>query len=146
MSPTPDEEYYWRWPEYKFDIPLEELGPTEAIRRRGIELIKYLNVGRTFTTARELYIPPGKIRTTVHYFAASQSKKIKKESWNDYCCKPINSYEITGDHYSILKKPSVIDFSRLFGIIIAATMKKSVIIGNRKTGTRRSKSKNSKNK
>ena len=42
MSPTPDEEYYWRWPEYKFDIPLEELGPTEAIRRRGIELIKYL--------------------------------------------------------------------------------------------------------
>lgn len=42
MTPTPDEEYYWRWPEYKFDIPIGEQGPTEAIRRRGIELIKYL--------------------------------------------------------------------------------------------------------
>jgi amino acid adenylation domain-containing protein len=78
------------------------------------ELIQYLNIGRTFHNARASYIPPGKIHTPVHYYAASQSKEILKESWNAYCDMPIKFYEIPGDHYSIFKMPQVLEFAKIF--------------------------------
>jgi thioesterase domain-containing protein/acyl carrier protein len=82
------------------------------------QLIEYLNAGRTFHNARTYYTPAGKIHTIVHYFSARQSRGIIKESWNDYCNKPIRFYEISGDHYSIFKRPKVIEFSDFFGKII----------------------------
>jgi fengycin family lipopeptide synthetase D/gramicidin S synthase 2/tyrocidine synthetase-3 len=78
------------------------------------QLIRYLNIGRTFAHARELYIPPEKIHTTVHYFAASQSRGIKKKYWNNYCHKPITTYKVPGDHYSMFKKTRVQKFAKIF--------------------------------
>jgi thioesterase domain-containing protein/acyl carrier protein len=78
------------------------------------ELTEYLNLGRTLYNARASYIPSGKIHTPVHYFAASQSRDIIKESWNEYCRKPIMHHEIIGDHFSIFKKPEVIGFTKIF--------------------------------
>ncbi|MCP5104690.1 MAG: hypothetical protein GY950_15000, partial [bacterium] len=76
--------------------------------RSGIrELISYLNIGRTLTNARALYIPANKIHTTLHYFKAGESPVIFQDSWNDYCLKPIKPYEIPGDHFSLLKKSEV---------------------------------------
>ncbi len=70
------------------------------------ELIYSVNVMRTLTRARALYIPAKKIQTTVHYFNASLSAPAKEE-WQDYCAAPIIYHEIPGDHFSIFKKPHV---------------------------------------
>lgn len=78
------------------------------------QLIRYLNTARTFHNARALYIPTRKIHAPVHYDAASQSKEIKKELWDEFCRKPINFHEIIGDHYSILQTPYVVSFARIF--------------------------------
>jgi tyrocidine synthetase-3 len=78
------------------------------------ELIKYLNLGRTHRRARASYIPRGKINAPVHYFAASESKKIIKKRWNGYCKESIKFYEIKGDHYSIFRRPRVLEFAKIF--------------------------------
>jgi thioesterase domain-containing protein len=80
------------------------------------ESIYYLNVGRTFRHARALYTPSRKIHTPVNYFSASQSKGIRKKRWNDYCGKSIKFYEITGDHFSILKMPQVLELSKVVDV------------------------------
>jgi amino acid adenylation domain-containing protein len=78
--------------------------------------VKYLNIGRTFHNARAMYTPARKIRTPVHYFAAAKSGGvIVNEYWNDHCRKPVKSYEIPGDHYSIFRKPEVLHFVEWFG-------------------------------
>ncbi|MCP4151010.1 MAG: amino acid adenylation domain-containing protein, partial [bacterium] len=82
------------------------------------ETIRYLNMGRTLGNARAAYTPAGKIHTTIHYFAASQTETIVKEHWNAFCHKAMTSYEISGDHYSIFKKPGVVEFAGLFSGII----------------------------
>jgi len=78
------------------------------------QLIKYLNRGRTFHHARALYAPTGKIDSTVHYLAARQSKKISKDHWNRHCRKGMVHTQVPGDHYSIFKKPYVVEFAEIF--------------------------------
>jgi amino acid adenylation domain-containing protein len=78
------------------------------------ESVYYLNVGRTLRNARAFYTPSRKIHTPVNYFAASQSKGVIKKRWNDYCCKPMETYEITGDHFSIFKRPHVAELAKIF--------------------------------
>jgi len=71
------------------------------------ELIYYLNMNRTLTASLLRYIPCGKINILAHYFKASETPGIIKKGWDDYCSKSLETYEIEGDHFSILKKPSV---------------------------------------
>jgi thioesterase domain-containing protein len=72
------------------------------------EIIKYLNIGRSFNNARAFYLPTGKINGSTHYFKASQSEKIiPVEIWNHFLRHPLQEYEIIGDHYSILQEPAV---------------------------------------
>ncbi len=78
------------------------------------ELIYYLNLGRSLTHARALYIPGGKIHTELHHFTAVDSKKIVKESWVEYCHSPIKVCELSGNHYSILKMPAAAQTAQLF--------------------------------
>jgi amino acid adenylation domain-containing protein len=79
------------------------------------QLVKYLNTGRTFQNARAMYTPSRKIHTSVHYFAASQSEGIiANDYWNEYCRGPIKTYRISGDHYSIFRKPEVLHFTESF--------------------------------
>ncbi|UCH92906.1 MAG: amino acid adenylation domain-containing protein, partial [Candidatus Aminicenantes bacterium] len=81
------------------------------------ELIRYLNLGRTFHQARAAYIPSGKVKTTVHFFKASESQ-FKQQSWNNYCLRPIKSHQIEGNHFSIMQMPQVISFARIFTRVI----------------------------
>ncbi|UCH93306.1 MAG: acyltransferase domain-containing protein [Candidatus Aminicenantes bacterium] len=78
------------------------------------QLIKNFNSGRTFFNARETYIPSQKINTRLHYFWANQSKGKIKEHWNKYCTQAAEFYKVTGNHFSIFKKPNVVEFSRIF--------------------------------
>ncbi|UCH98247.1 MAG: amino acid adenylation domain-containing protein, partial [Candidatus Aminicenantes bacterium] len=83
------------------------------------ESISYLNTGRALANARALYIPGSSINTTLHYFKANHSKEIFKKRWDDYCFKPIKSYEIPGDHYSIFKEPEVAELAEQFtGVLL----------------------------
>jgi bacitracin synthase 3 len=82
------------------------------------ELIKYLNVGRTFKHARNLYTPAGKIHTPVHYFAATQSKKSFQKRWETSCSSAMKIYKITGDHTSIFNMPHVAAFARTFARVL----------------------------
>jgi thioesterase domain-containing protein/acyl carrier protein len=77
-------------------------------------LIYYLNIIRSLDCARSLYIPQGKIDTTVHYFGASQSKDIGKDQWDEYTNQPLKSFEIPGDHFSIFRKPAVLKMAEIF--------------------------------
>jgi fengycin family lipopeptide synthetase D len=89
--------------------------------RLGIgEMLKYLNIGRTFINARAFYIPNRKINATVHYFAGTQSKVDNKDKWNIYTSKPVKFYEVTGDNYSIFKMPQTVEFAKIFASIFMA--------------------------
>ncbi len=81
------------------------------------ELIDYLNTWRTLTNARARYIPSKKVTTTLHYFKASGSAGGGLECWKDYCAGSIRSYEIMGDHFSILKEPGVDEVAKKVDII-----------------------------
>jgi surfactin family lipopeptide synthetase A/fengycin family lipopeptide synthetase D len=82
------------------------------------ELIQFLNMDRTFKNAGAGYIPPGKIRTPIHFFKAGQSGGTYKQYWNEYCAEPVIYHEVEGDHHSIFKQPDVIEFVRLFNEIL----------------------------
>ncbi|MCP4155612.1 MAG: AMP-binding protein, partial [bacterium] len=65
------------------------------------EIVYYLNMIRTLKNAIDLYKPPGKIETEVHYFNAEHSQ-AKYDNWNEYTIAPLRVQNINGDHYSIL--------------------------------------------
>ena len=82
------------------------------------EFISKLNTLRTFDNSRNKYIPGGKIDAVVHFFKAGEGRMIDAEKWNIYCNKPINVYNIPGDHLSMFKMPGVMELAKLFGKII----------------------------
>ncbi len=94
------------------------------------ELINYLNISRSFSNARELYIPKEKVKTPIHHFVASKSKNIiDHQQWNNYTDSQIITYEVKGDHYSIFKKPEVVEFATVFDKVLEElTGKKKVWI------------------
>jgi thioesterase domain-containing protein/acyl carrier protein len=75
----------------------------------------------TLIRARDVYVPFGKIKTTPHYFGASQSTGIKHEKWNKYCCGRQKFYPVNGDHFSILEIPGVTRFAAVFDRAIEGT-------------------------
>jgi thioesterase domain-containing protein/acyl carrier protein len=84
----------------------------------GEELIQYLNLSRTHSSASAHYIPVGKIHTPIHYFAANRNTS-RIESWKDYCHNPVVYHEINGDHHSIFRnKEQIAEFARLFNEIL----------------------------
>ncbi|MCX6581054.1 MAG: amino acid adenylation domain-containing protein [Candidatus Aminicenantes bacterium] len=84
------------------------------------ELIYYLNLGRSLDRARSLYIPGGKIYTELHHFTAVDSKEILKESWAEYCHSAIKVYQLSGNHYSILKMPGAVQSAQIFSGALSA--------------------------
>jgi amino acid adenylation domain-containing protein len=82
------------------------------------ELIYYLNVIRTLSRARDHYIPGGKVKTPVHFFAAGSGKIEKEEGWREYCCDPLDIHEIEGDHFSIMEDTRAAVLAERFDRII----------------------------
>jgi thioesterase domain-containing protein/acyl carrier protein len=77
------------------------------------ELLRRVNLIRTLDNARNAYIPTEKIRTTIHFFAATESQ-FRKNTWNHYCQKSTKFYKVIGDHFSIFKSPGVAEFAKIF--------------------------------
>jgi thioesterase domain-containing protein len=84
------------------------------------DLIYYLNMHRTLTSALLLYLPGRPIDTTIHYFKASRSPEAVKEGWHDYCKKPLEIHQLDSDHFSILKKPTVDRMGKIFTDVFTA--------------------------
>jgi thioesterase domain-containing protein/acyl carrier protein len=78
------------------------------------QLMGYSNLSKQLLVARALYKPVGKINAPVHYIAARQSKKLKKENWQKYSSQKITYEEVPGDHFSILKSSQVLQLALLF--------------------------------
>ncbi|MGE5340111.1 MAG: amino acid adenylation domain-containing protein [Candidatus Omnitrophota bacterium] len=87
---------------------VEHLGQIPPYGQSGMaQWIHDFNTERTLTRARALYVPTSQIHTVAHYLKASRSPLAFQESWADYCAQPLKSYEISGDHRSILREPAV---------------------------------------
>jgi amino acid adenylation domain-containing protein len=77
------------------------------------KFIYYMNVIRSLDNARNIYTPEGKIRSTAYFFKASQSF-IDENLWSHYFENTLQFRTIDGDHFSILKKPGVIELAETF--------------------------------
>ncbi len=78
------------------------------------ELLYSINRIRSLTRAYTAYIPKGPISTPVHFFKASLSDVCTVKEWSKYFTDKLQSYEITGDHYSIFRTNHVIDMVKIF--------------------------------
>jgi len=82
------------------------------------ELIYYMNMIRTFINATSYYVPSGKLSTPMHYIVPDQSNLGNRNFWNRYCRRSIKYHKISGDHFSIFKKPGVCIFAEKFGELL----------------------------
>jgi thioesterase domain-containing protein len=78
------------------------------------QLVMYLNIIRSLDRARSIYLPPAKVKAPVYFVGASESKRVKKEEWNQYTEVPATFDEVPGDHFSILRTPQVKNLARIF--------------------------------
>lgn len=76
--------------------------------------IYYLNMIRTYFSARNKFIPDGKIKIRPHFFEAGQTRVTNKEYWNDYCTRPFIYHELKGNHVSIFQTPDVVELAEKF--------------------------------
>jgi thioesterase domain-containing protein len=81
-------------------------------------LLYYLNTIRTFDNARNAYVPQRNINTPVYFFGARDAEVKNRHIWNDYCRQPFKFYQAAGDHFSIFRKPGVLQFSGLFTSVL----------------------------
>jgi amino acid adenylation domain-containing protein len=82
-------------------------------------LIYNLNMIKTYTRTRDIYLPLGKINTNVHYFDAAESIIDNKKNWNKYTYRPVKFHEVQGDHFSMLDMPYVEEMAKLFNGLMA---------------------------
>jgi amino acid adenylation domain-containing protein len=80
--------------------------------------IEYLNLERTIMKARLDYIPSNEVNTPIYYFWATGAGGINKEHWNEYTTQPIEFYEVPGDHFSMLKRPYVVELAQKFASVL----------------------------
>ncbi|MCU0289611.1 MAG: thioesterase domain-containing protein, partial [Acidobacteria bacterium] len=73
-----------------------------------------LDVVKSLVEARSRYTPGQKIHTVLHYFGAGQSPSANWKNWMLYCCNPIKSYTLPGDHFSIMQKPAAAKTVEIF--------------------------------
>ncbi|MCU0285418.1 MAG: AMP-binding protein [Acidobacteria bacterium] len=78
------------------------------------QIIKYFNMYRTLINSWALYKPDVKIAAAIHYFSAVKSKEIIKDRWDAYSEKPVTTYDIDGDHFSIFRTPGIITLAEKF--------------------------------
>lgn len=78
------------------------------------ECIYYLNVIRSYSNARAVYVPHKKVQTKAYFFSANRSEVKNKEHWGLYCNTPMQFIEISGDHFSIFEQPELHEFAQRF--------------------------------
>jgi thioesterase domain-containing protein len=100
-------------------IPAVMAGTIPGFERQGIGgLIFYINMIRTFDRARNSYVPAGKIKTRIHFFAAAENGVSNWKNWNNYTEQPVTFYRVKGDHFSMFKEEHVLSLAQKFNRII----------------------------
>lgn len=85
---------------------LREMLPGMEGRDAG-ELFYYLTLVRMYANARDCYVPAGKIETVMHCIVSSGGRGHGKNGWDSYCTRPVVSYPVEGDRFSIFQPPYV---------------------------------------
>jgi amino acid adenylation domain-containing protein len=71
--------------------------------------IHFLNLLRSINNAWLSYMPVRKINSPIHYFKAMGTIRNQLQvPWYEYSTSQVITYELPGDHYSILTPPAVI--------------------------------------
>lgn len=78
-----------------------------------VDLFYLTNIIRTLHNARVFYNPDRRVKTPVHLFNAIGSTISNMKDWNNYCYSSI-TYQVNGEHYSILNTQNVKAFSEQF--------------------------------
>jgi thioesterase domain-containing protein/acyl carrier protein len=100
-------------------IPSVMAGTIPGFEHQGIGgLIFYINMIRTFDRARNCYVPAGKIKTRVHFFAAAENRVSNWKNWNNYTEQPVKFYQVSGDHFSMFEEGHILSLAREFNRII----------------------------
>jgi len=71
----------------------------------GKEIIYHLNTLRSFSYARDVYIPQSKMNAEVHFFKAKDSSHANERDWNSYCHKSVNIHFADGNHFTMFHLP-----------------------------------------
>jgi amino acid adenylation domain-containing protein len=77
-------------------------------------LIFYINIIRSFDRARSCYVPAGKIKTRIHFFAAGENRRSNWKNWNNYTEQPLSFYQVKGDHFSMFEEGHILSLARKF--------------------------------
>ncbi|MCP4156992.1 MAG: amino acid adenylation domain-containing protein, partial [bacterium] len=106
LEETKEDGHYLKNLKRVFPEYIKEAVPTfEDQDLRG--LIYYMNMIISLTTARDRYIPEGKVETPLHYFYASQTGDLQQQKWNQYTHAPIRIHSLEGGHYTMFSAPYV---------------------------------------
>jgi amino acid adenylation domain-containing protein len=92
------------------------------------ELTSYMNFTRTLLRACSNYIPYRPILSRITYFRASDSGVENPQSWLNYSKNKGTIHSIEGDHFTILKQPSV--FKLYDELMKSLKMEKEMISAN----------------
>lgn len=88
------------------------------------EQLRCLNTLRKYYRVCIDYIPSNKSDSPIYYFKANESLEVDENIWNNYCSKPIKTFIVKGDHFTILKNPNVREINDQFNSIIRSLIKK----------------------
>lgn len=104
----------------KQHIPSEILSTIPRLHEIGrYELISYLKRIMSYLSALSCYTPKGTVASPVLYFKARNSQMVFADNWQAFSSSTINWHDLDGDHYSILKNPSVVDISANLNQLLA---------------------------
>jgi fengycin family lipopeptide synthetase D len=83
-----------------------------------VELLALMNRSRSLVRARETYMPPNKIKTPIHFFAATDSAITDGDRWADFTSGEIKIYPVSGNHFSIFQELRAREFSAIFSNLL----------------------------
>jgi thioesterase domain-containing protein/acyl carrier protein len=109
------ENYEYSPEQFRSSIPGDIAAAIPNVEQVDVKgLIYNLNMNKTFARARNSYLPGKKIKTGVYFFDAAEQEIRNRQQWNNYSCKPMQFYEVPGDHFSMFEMPHAPAFAKLF--------------------------------
>jgi gramicidin S synthase 2/tyrocidine synthetase-3 len=110
----------------KLHITMEDI-ETMIRRRRNLALpasalktsdtlLRFMNNGRSYVSARDRYTPPGPLNGEVVLFKANRAADDFKLEWNRYARRGLQVQEVDGDHFSLMVMPEVEGLAKTFSL------------------------------
>lgn len=82
-------------------------------------LYDYIGLISSNMIARDSYIPYNNIQSGLNFIHAKYSQLNELANWDNYCENHVHYFETYGDHFSILKRPHVINLSTIINGILS---------------------------